>query len=237
MRKAIELHSTVGAALYTYSHRIYVGGADGWRETLPPEPGEATYLSYFTYKHDAHDVDSTTFVAVPMTSWGDYGGSTIERSNARSLVRDYPDTFVAVSGDYGSESLVLPADADVDDDLFETLVALAEEYPLYDEGDHSELEMELTQERWDSFGAHDLERELSDAGLCEEMMPDADGLWYWLRRAWQGAGFYPYSESATNMILWDAHTVEAILTMIEDEWRADAIEAINRQLPGQESLL
>ena len=86
------------------------------------------------------DDDGT--VVVPCTAWGDYAGSTYTRSNARSLLRDYPDLFGEATDWAGSTWLTLNTDQVIDQELYDTLVSLAREYPL-------ELE------DWDSFGRDD----------------------------------------------------------------------------------
>ena len=104
-----------------------------------------------------------THITVQGTTWGEYCGTTYTRSNARSLVRDFPDTFVTVTGDYSSEFLVLPLDAYIPEHLAEALVELADQYPVYDESDMSELEFEIESECWELYGRSDFLSEVNNA--------------------------------------------------------------------------
>jgi hypothetical protein len=113
-----------------------------------------------------------THVLINYTGWSDYSGSTVERSNYRSLLRDYPDTFTDVYGGHSTSELMLSVRWTAPDDgrasLLDDLRALAD-YPLYDEEDHSMLEMELADEAWDAYLDYDVRSDL--VGACES--PDA----------------------------------------------------------------
>jgi hypothetical protein len=54
--------------------------------------------------------------------------STVDRSNFRSLQRDYPDTFTPVS--YSNVNALGAFVADLDDDLTGILTGLRSDYPL-----------------------------------------------------------------------------------------------------------
>lgn len=200
---ARDLAADFGADVLTYTD-----------DDTPPVGGDTAYMSRFTRRAYA---DGPQYVVVPVTSWGDYAGSTVERSNARSLVRDYPDVFVLAEGAYSSESLYLPADAPISADLWDTLAGLSD-YPLYDENDHSELEWELTDEAWSSYGEYDLRRAVTDALASdsdEAAVLDADlfGIWHdWC----ESTGYYPEPESATNMVLWRHHNEASLVAFVLD---------------------
>lgn len=102
---------------------------------------------------------------VPVTLWGDYCGDDIGRTNYRSLLRDFPESFVEVSGDYSSQYLmVLPAALEGEDGehLVEILVGLRDTYALYDEGDWSELAMEIELEDWVAGRESDVRTEVTE---------------------------------------------------------------------------
>ncbi len=89
-----------------------------------------------------------TLLEVPFTAYGDYAGSTVERSNLESIVRDYGNMFVVLVGNYGYESLFYCLDCltKAQKAIVQDIVEGLEAYPLYDEEYYSELEYTLTLE-------------------------------------------------------------------------------------------
>ena len=125
-----------------------------------PEPG-----STWTYGDWDEPVspDEATHVMVPYTGYSDYSGSGVDKSNNRSLLRDYPETFTEAVGGYDTEELMLSADyyaprdseshdsrAERTEYLIRALEHLSD-YPLYDEEDYSALEMEEADNAWEQF--------------------------------------------------------------------------------------
>lgn len=92
--------------------------------------------------------------------WGDYIGDDITRSNHRSLLRDFPDQFVHLSGGFGSHGLALPPTFH-DDTLTQELLRLRD-CPFYDEDDHSALIDELGAQMWDGVLEFDVPAQLRD---------------------------------------------------------------------------
>jgi len=86
-------------------------------------------------------------------SWpGAYSAPSIYRSNAR-VFRDDHSKALAAGADGDGPGLSLDVRY-VTDEMIEELHGL-ESYPLLSEDDHSELELELQQETWDSWAARD----------------------------------------------------------------------------------
>jgi hypothetical protein len=118
--------------------------------------------------------DKIDLYILPKLWWGDYTGSDMSRSNHRSLLRDYPEVFVELTGDFCAFGLgILPFCAfglgilpEFDhQELAEILVELHDGYPLYDEDDHSALTAELAEEAWEGFLQWDVPAMLEDAGI------------------------------------------------------------------------
>lgn len=136
-----------------------------------PEAGGRWYYGDW----EASPPQEATHVLINYTGWSDYSGSTVERSNYRSLLRDYSGTFTDVYGGYGTSQLMLsvrwvpPGDGRAG--LLDDLRALAD-YPLYDEEDHSALEMELADEAWDAYLDFDVPRALAETSESSEAMED-----------------------------------------------------------------
>jgi hypothetical protein len=176
-----------------------------WVDTEPAEGGASISCSAIRAPHCDETPD---YYEVPVATWGDYVGTAVERSNYRSLLRDYPETFVEVRYDYFGHSLLLPVSA-VTEELVELLTGLREQYPLYDESDHSELESELADEAWDAWAKFDLLRALRDAGVDTDEIDEAD-----LRERFYTAvsesDEYPYAETADSIVFpgWDAIVAE-----------------------------
>jgi hypothetical protein len=135
-----------------------------------PEPGGT--WSYGDWEDSSPQ--EATHVLINYTCWSDYSGSTVERSNHRSLLRDYTDTFTDVYGAHGTSGLMLSVRWTAPEggsDLMEQIAALAD-YCLYDEEDHSALEMELADEAWDAYLDFDVPRALADTCESPEAMED-----------------------------------------------------------------
>lgn len=107
-------------------------------------------------------------------SWpGGYSAPSIFRSNAR-VFRDDHRKALAAGADGDGPGLSLDVRY-VTDDMLEALQSL-ESYPLLSEDDHSELELELQNEAWDSWAARDWSRAVSKA--LQQYAPDeADQYW------------------------------------------------------------
>jgi hypothetical protein len=80
---------------------------------------------------------------------GGYNQPSIFRSNARVIRKKYGDKDVFVEDDGIWFDVRF-----IGEDLLETLTRL-EDYPIIDEDDHSNLEMELQNEEWDSWAKDD----------------------------------------------------------------------------------
>lgn len=141
------------------------------------------------------------------TSWSDYHGSVYNRSNARSLARDYAPIVMEAnpggwpgygwSGAYidrdilnGGPILGFPDIADRVSAVLDLIDGLRE-YAVYDEDDLSALEMEILNEDFDSWGRSDMEREANKrAGYPDvEVELDDDKAREAFHRAAEGSGF------------------------------------------------
>lgn len=98
-------------------------------------------------------------IALDEDSYGQ--ASSVVRSNFRSLMRDFPD-FPWVNTSLLNTNALGCFVADLDDDMAERLIGLAEGYPVYDEGDMSELESDEITESWSSYMSSEIWRVLSE---------------------------------------------------------------------------
>jgi hypothetical protein len=113
--------------------------------------------------------------------WGDYGGSTCERSNYEVFQEEFASdrqrpngkpNWLELYGDFGSHGIAVSISfylSEAGDSVREFLLAL-EDYPLADDEHHSNLEMKLQEEAWTDYGLSDLRRELSER--CEDDSDD-----------------------------------------------------------------
>ena len=120
---------------------------------------------------------------ITLASCSDYGGSSIDRANVR-VFRDEFGTEALEDWGAWSESRayvrlgepVSGADADDPQDQAERLRALIDvldglmDYPLISDESHSELEMELAEEAWDSWLWQDIRSEVET--ILEERWGD-----------------------------------------------------------------
>lgn len=199
---AVKLGIDAGLRPYVFEGSYLRGST--WTELDAPEGGSTASWSNF---REPYGDETPTYFEVPVTAWGDYIGSAVERSNHRSLERDYPESFVDATAFPGSHTLMMPLSA-VTEELVNLLTGLRDEYPLYDESDHSELEMELADEAWGAYARYDLVRDLRDAGVPDETLDaisEAE-----LRERFYTAvsesNEYPYAETADSIVfpMWDA---------------------------------
>ena len=108
--------------------------------------------------------DAPRFIGVPCTTWGDYCGDDVQRSNHRCLEKELePYGVKEVRGDFYSFWLVLPADAMLPEHLLNGLREIADEYPIWDESDYSELEWELQQSDWEDWACMEFRTFLHNA--------------------------------------------------------------------------
>jgi hypothetical protein len=86
------------------------------------------------------------------TSWpGGYDAPSHYRSNARVFRAEFASELELADGDADGIALDLRY---VTDEMLETIEAL-ESYPVLDEGDHSELELDCQQQAWECWAASD----------------------------------------------------------------------------------
>ncbi|UZJ23700.1 hypothetical protein RHODO2019_10820 [Rhodococcus antarcticus] len=151
-----------------------------WRgDDDAPEPGDRTSYG-FTAMMQTDDYRRTIgevpvgplYLQVRDTSWGDYAGSSYTRSNNRRLLEDFPEVFVEMTESYDYSVLLVPATLEIPEHLADALRSIADDYPVYDESDLSDLESDLEREDWESYGRADLRAEVLDA--LREITDDED---------------------------------------------------------------
>lgn len=181
------------------------GGYYTYRDIAMPTGGDQCPMGSLGMQ-ETGTYGTPTHYEVPATVWGDYVGGGVERSNYRSLVRDYPETFVEVYGDYGSHYLAISI-ADFcfmgttkSQELLTIFKGLEYNYPLYDEEDHSMLEMEELEEQWDQWIKQDIMWDITKNG--GEFTDDEEAhLEEWFYEWLSEASEYPYLESATTIVV------------------------------------
>jgi len=111
-------------------------------------PYTGLYTDYCNDSYYKGTPTEHTLLEVPFIQYGDYVGSTVERSNLESIVRDYGNMFVVLHGAYSYESLFYCPDAltKAQKAIVQDIVEGLEAYPLYDEDAYSNLEYALTIE-------------------------------------------------------------------------------------------
>jgi hypothetical protein len=230
MRLAGDLLATGNGhtALIWRGQRIEAGV---WVDVAAPEPGDRVAMGTFGMDDHASSTlkaEPPSHVMLRLTLWGDYCGSGVERSNHRALLEDYPDTFVDVYGDYGSSYLALATDQPIDSDLFEALVRLADDYPLYDDEDHSRLEDEMAMEAWDLYLCYDVPRGLRERGVSDDDLEalDSDALREAFYHFTAEANSGPYLESADSVVFpeMDA-TLDLLVTWVAESVAAQTTKA------------
>lgn len=141
--------------------------------------------------------------------------STWDRSNFRSLVRDFPGLFVPTS--YSNTDALGVFVHDVNEETLRMLIGLKNDYPIYDESDLSELESEEIEEAFDQYLFSDWFRNAPEewtdvAGmLIDGRFNESDGP---IREAFYEAlsasDYYP--EHDGHDIGWDDAEVHTLMT-------------------------
>ena len=135
-------------------------------EDDPSEPGGTSVMGYrgmldFDIRRMTGEIP--THVRVRSTENGEGSNDLAYRSNVLALLRDFPETFVHVTGGRDAEYLALPLDCYIPSHLVDCLVSLAEDYIVYDEMHYSELESETQDEDWENYGRQDTVRDIERA--------------------------------------------------------------------------
>jgi len=148
-------------------------------------------------------ITADSFFVVDYASGSDYSGDLVEQSNYRVILglvesaeleenRDY----ITYTGGHGTFALAIRVGAlvatgneDTDgwlESILETIYGL-EDYPLADESDHSEMELEAQNEAWEDYARSEFKTELSkyfhaqyfdcsasQYSIVQEMLEDTD---------------------------------------------------------------
>jgi len=138
---------------------------------------------------------------------------SVSRSNFRSLLRDFGDTFVRVSCSNVDSLGGFPHS--MSDDAIGTVIGLVEQYPIYDESDLSELEWEEITESWGQYLWQDAYNALPEEWQAvADLFAESELLGqHEVRDAFFAAchaeGYYP--EHSGLEVLWDDARVEELL--------------------------
>ncbi len=116
-----------------------------------------------------------TITMIDLATFGDYDNSTeIERSNHRVMRERWGEVLVYVHGSHGSEGLGYLGDfEDLPEDLREAIGALAD-YPILDESDASEIEMEMVDRAWDDWGLTEFTRQYHGRADLSTVLDERD---------------------------------------------------------------
>jgi hypothetical protein len=106
------------------------------------------YVNYHDTSYTKGTPTEHTLIEVPFTAYGDYVGSTVERSNLEALIRDNGNMFVVLHGAYSYSALFYCPDALTKSQkaIVQDIIDNLKSYTLYDEEYFSELEYTLTLE-------------------------------------------------------------------------------------------
>lgn len=109
---------------------------------------------------DLSDIDNI-YIMHDYCQMSDYSGSLVEKSNTEILTGEYG--FIGVYGDYGSISCMIGIQSliDMPKEESERILDLLEglnDYPLIDEEELSDNEMNYIDESWNNWGEYDFKR-------------------------------------------------------------------------------
>lgn len=110
---------------------------------------------------DKKIITENDWMDIPCTMHGDYCGYLEYESNYRSILKEFP-ICKEVYGDFGSGKLIIRISDFLENEDLQEVVKSLLEYPIYDENDSSELQMEKENEAWDNWVKSDFSRFLSE---------------------------------------------------------------------------
>ena len=146
--------------------------------------------SYGDWRKPKSD-DTDLWALIEYSSYSDYSGSLVEASNHKVLVESFDAAsfedgkdYIDYHGGHGTRALAVRlASLDGDDEngwlesIVDTIEGL-EDYPIADESEMSEMEMESQNEAWSSWAKSDFERELLKP--LQSHFEDQDNFREWL---------------------------------------------------------
>jgi len=180
------------------------------RWTMSHDPRDMSWIGWAEIHNTQDSYHATTdeyaIWLIESASWGDYSNAGIEnRSNHRSLLRDYPEHLIEVGlSSHDGQSLALIIGPAVPDELIGAIHHF-DEWHIYDEDDESALTDELATEAWEEYQRHDIVQTLTGGG-SEFIDEHIDGLnEEWLKNRFYAAYStgkydYPYAETATSIV-------------------------------------
>lgn len=139
--------------------------------------------------------------------------STWERSNFRSLIRDFPGLFVPTS--YSNVDSLGVFVHDLNGATLEMLIGLKDDYPIYDESDLSELEYGEISEAFDQYLFSDWRNGAAEewTDVADLFTPDRWDAPSEVRDAFYAAmsesGYFP--EHDGHDVRWDDSKVQAAM--------------------------
>lgn len=216
-----------------------------WRpydESRPlPQPGETISMGDgYEYQQYAAKDSMPDLIRVPVTTWGDYAGDSVQRSNCEALFEDFPQFFIMTSGGWDSHYLLLPTywepspeDENPEgslDNVLDIIKGISEDYPLYDEQHHSNLEVEAATEAWGQFLYADMRNQMSRKhGVDSDVFEAVDetklqNAWWDLDRLQDSS---PYLEDAVNVVFpyFDQMVADLVPFVVTEGYRALIKEA------------
>lgn len=161
---------------------------------------------YAHYHHDRSMPGLAAYANLGPAGRDDFGhglATTTERSNYRSLVRDFDGAFTPV--DHADTDGLGAFVADLAADLVKILAALPD-HPVYDEGDLSSLESEEIAETWDQYVRDEITSELNDADEAAAETWEALGKAQQRSMFWQAVDALEiYPEHDGHDVHWTVH--------------------------------
>ena len=168
----------IGDILTDQDETVYYGNLHNFGSTHAPDSDYAWSRAIDSViGRDQYGTEQfgTPMVEFPLTTYSDYSGSTVERSNCEVLLEGSSDTgnlrpFLRETyGGHGTRGIVIPLVFLTDrkysgewiPEFHSALRALAD-YPLLDDEAHSQLEWECVDEAIDNYGLWDIGRDAED---------------------------------------------------------------------------
>lgn len=151
---------------YLRSYCSYAHDKDGaWKDFTDPIEEEVAHVYYGNIKKDKNG----QFMEVPYSTYSDYSGGTVERSNCRTFLDMFKEfgqkDLWEIYGGYSTTGVLIRLSLYQDNEEVKDVIDGLFNYPLINEDDLSELEIEIENEVWDSWIKSDLVNELEKRNI------------------------------------------------------------------------
>lgn len=188
-----------------YHYECYTKVKDQyWEYIHKPERGDSLYYGDLKEANPDEYKKNELYIMPEFISGGDYANSgTVEISNHRVFLEQFKNTKGVhdVYGGYGTFAVAIRADVYESNKEIKEIIDKLNDYPLIDDEDLSNLEVELSDKAWDSWARDDMLDLIRKSHPSLENYEADDDFDYLFYQASDEAGEYWEAEQGGSMFI------------------------------------